>query len=279
MTDGIRNLIYAKLGDCQLKDQNKMIDPALKLYVGCHCMINDNDDIKEGRANGTVCRLVCIKRKNTSPLQWKNYDGKKVYTMNVKDIQYIEFEHFPKSREEIKLENELIEIESKKRDQWQLEKSTKRKELQALSQKRRFKLFPKRFYCLFYPSDLQKRGLFSLKIPKKDQEVCKCTVEQFPINLNDATTGHKLQGMSKDELVVQSWSYRTSGWPYTVLSRVRKFLGLFLNEKLDFRKYRKCYTETERDLKAFDERMLTRMPLKARELYEKMNMICSDDNN
>jgi hypothetical protein len=34
--------------------------------------------------------------------------------MNVKDIQYIEFEHFPKSREEIKLENELIEIESKK---------------------------------------------------------------------------------------------------------------------------------------------------------------------
>lgn len=114
MTDGIRNLIYAKLGDCQLKDQNKMIDPALKLYVGCHCMINDNDDIKEGRANGTVCRLVCIKRKNTSPLQWKNYDGKKVYTMNVKDIQYIEFEHFPKSREEIKLENELIEIESKK---------------------------------------------------------------------------------------------------------------------------------------------------------------------
>jgi hypothetical protein len=77
MTDGLRNLIYARLGDCHLKDQKKMIDPALKLYVGCHCMINDNDDIKEGRANGTVCRVISIKRKNTSPLQWKNYDGKK----------------------------------------------------------------------------------------------------------------------------------------------------------------------------------------------------------
>jgi hypothetical protein len=78
-----------------------------------------------------------------------------------------------------------------------------------------------------------------MNIPKKDQETCKCTVEQFPVNLNDATTGHKLQGISKDELIVQSWSYRTSGWPYTVVSRVRKFLGLYLNEKLDYRKYKK----------------------------------------
>jgi hypothetical protein len=44
--DGLRNLIYSRLGDCHLKDQQKMIDPALtlKLYVGCHCMINDNDE-------------------------------------------------------------------------------------------------------------------------------------------------------------------------------------------------------------------------------------------
>lgn len=112
MTDGLRNLIYARLGDCQLKDQKKMIDPALKIYKGCHCMINDNDDIKEGRANGTVCRVVSVKRKNKSPLQWKNYNGRKVFTMNVKDVQYIEFEHFPKTKEQKDLEEELKDMES-----------------------------------------------------------------------------------------------------------------------------------------------------------------------
>lgn len=115
---------------------------------------------------------------------------------------------------------------------------------------------------------MKKKTLLDMNIPKKDQETCKCTVEQFPVNLNDATTGHKLQGISKDELIVQSWSYRTSGWPYTVVSRVRKFLGLYLNEKLDYRKYKKSYMESERDLKAFDERILTKMPQKAREIFE-----------
>ena len=36
-----------------MKEQHKQVDPALKLYVGCHCMIIDNDDISKGRANGT----------------------------------------------------------------------------------------------------------------------------------------------------------------------------------------------------------------------------------
>ena len=30
---------------------------------------------------------------------------------------------------------------------------------------------------------------------------------QFPVNSNIATTGHKLQGMTKDNLIVQSWNY------------------------------------------------------------------------
>ncbi len=30
---------------------------------------------------------------------------------------------------------------------------------------------------------------------------------QLPINMNDATTGHKLQGMSKDKLIIVSWSF------------------------------------------------------------------------
>jgi hypothetical protein len=30
-------------------------------------------------------------------------------------------------------------------------------------------------------------------------------MKQIPANSNDATTGHKLQGMSKDVIVVTSW--------------------------------------------------------------------------
>jgi hypothetical protein len=30
-------------------------------------------------------------------------------------------------------------------------------------------------------------------------------MKQIPANSNDATTGHKLQGMSKDAIIVSSW--------------------------------------------------------------------------
>ena len=50
---------------------------------------------------------------------------------------------------------------------------------------------------------------------------------QFPINSNIATTGHKLQGMSKDLMVVTEWG-SFPNWVYVVLSPVRTNLGLFI---------------------------------------------------
>ena len=61
-------------------------------------------------------------------------------------------------------------------------------------------------------------------------------VTQIPVNCNIATTGHKLQGMSKDFLVVNSWAYKFENWVYVVLSRVRTRQGLFLSAKLDPKK-------------------------------------------
>jgi hypothetical protein len=58
------------------------------------------------------------------------------------------------------------------------------------------------------------------------------SITQFPVNSNIATTGHKLQGMSKDFLIVHSWNYTFPNWVYVVLSRVRSLNGLFLCEKL-----------------------------------------------
>ena len=82
VTPELRNKIYARCGDSDMKDQHKQVEPALKLNVGCHCMIIDNDDISKGRANGTLCRVVGMKKKSDQPLKRKNYDGKK-YTLQM----------------------------------------------------------------------------------------------------------------------------------------------------------------------------------------------------
>ena len=58
-------------------------------------------------------------------------------------------------------------------------------------------------------------------------------MKQFGVNNNIATTGHKLQGMSKDQLVVSSWNYSSKNWIYVVLSRVRTLSGLYLCQPLD----------------------------------------------
>ena len=56
---------------------------------------------------------------------------------------------------------------------------------------------------------------------------------QIPANSTDATTGHKLQGMSKDVIVVTSWptgglAAMFKNWECVVLSRVRTLSGLYL---------------------------------------------------
>jgi hypothetical protein len=50
----------------------------------------------------------------------------------------------------------------------------------------------------------------------------------FPVNNNLATTGHKLQGMTKKFLIVSSINYSTANSIYVVLSRVTSLDGLFL---------------------------------------------------
>ncbi len=60
----------------------------------------------------------------------------------------------------------------------------------------------------------------------------KARIIQFPINNDLATTGHKLQGMTKKYLIVASLNYSTANWIYVVLSRVTTLNGLFLLQPL-----------------------------------------------
>ena len=58
--------------------------------------------------------------------------------------------------------------------------------------------------------------------------MAKTKILQFPVNNDLATTGHKLQGMTKKFIIVSQLNYSTVNWIYVVLSRVTKLSGLFL---------------------------------------------------
>jgi hypothetical protein len=64
---------------------------------------------------------------------------------------------------------------------------------------------------------------------------------QIPENSNDATTGHKLQGMSKDASIVSLWPTGSlaamfKNWEDVILSRVRTQSGLYLVKPIDIDK-------------------------------------------
>ena len=76
-------------------------------------------------------------------------------------------------------------------------------------------------------------------------------MKQIPANSNDATMGHKLQGMSKDVIVVTSWptgglSAMFKNWEYVILSQVRTLSGLYLVEPIDMEKSFKPSSELKK---------------------------------
>ena len=74
----------------------------------------------------------------------------------------------------------------------------------------------------------------------------KVKVIQCAVNSNSATTGHKLQGISLNQMVVRYWNYSTPNQIYVVLSRVRTLEGLYICEKL---KYTQSYQVNKKLLK------------------------------
>ena len=50
-----------------------------------------------------------------------------------------------------------------------------------------------------------------------NRKMVKMKATQLPVISNQATTGHKLQGASINQLFVSNWKY-TTNWPYVVLS-------------------------------------------------------------
>jgi hypothetical protein len=66
-------------------------------------------------------------------------------------------------------------------------------------------------------------------------------MKQIPANTNDASTCHKLQGMSTDVIIVTSWptgglALMLKNWEYVVLSRVHTLKSLYLVELINMEK-------------------------------------------
>ena len=79
----LRHRIITTCGDANCMTGNKKhVDPALCLYIGCYliCTIDNGQLTKKvPRGNGTLCRLVGMKLKDSATsYRWKKYYNKKV---------------------------------------------------------------------------------------------------------------------------------------------------------------------------------------------------------
>ena len=261
----LRHRIITSCGDAQVKVGTKHIDPALCLYVGAYviCVI-DNSHLKDRvpRGNGTLCRVASLKLKEGKQRRLKNYNGRKVWTVCATDVEWLECELANKPQEIVDQERDIDKVKKqikrlakkirspttdmREKQKKEKTKSKRKRHLKTMEAKLnndlegiRFKMKPEKFS----PTVSVKSHP---RAPASINFTCRMT--QFPINLNDATTGHKLQGMSKDVVIITSWPRGGlfKNWEYVVLSRVRTLDGLYLFEPIDLEKSFKPSQEFQR---------------------------------
>ena len=205
-------------------------------------------------------------------MQWKNWDGVKVYTVSACYVEWAEFERFLDNEKIISIKSAISTLEKQPVNNpdsmisisFELEKL--QKELKLLKDSQCFKLLPTKSTALVH---------VTLDDAVSERTELKgVSLTQLPINMNDATTGHKLQGMSKDKLIIVSWSF-IPNWIYVVLSRVRTLKGLFLLRPLPTDCLDKFHVPPE--LHAF-ERRIQALELNMLQAHER-DMAALEQNN
>ena len=240
--NSLRHRIFTTCGDDNVKyGGSKKVDPALCLYVGCYLMcVIGNEKLREKvpRGNGTLCRLMSMKLKcNPTTYRYKNMYGRKVWTVCASDVEWIEVEHVVKTEAMLELEKEMNDLKMNllsEENHSTRQNITERiaaitDELIQHGQTRRFRMEP---HTKTVHVKVRPHHMATTKME------FRCRMHQLPVNLNDATTGHKLQGMTKDVVIITSWPKGSlfTNWEYTVLSRVRTLEGLYLFEPISLTK-------------------------------------------
>jgi hypothetical protein len=169
------------------RSDNTRCDPMLPLYTGVRLMHNYNKSVASGIANGTFVVLEEVLLKGDAILKPIKYNGYWVNSVNVEEVDHL-------------------------RLRWE-------------SDNERFdgtfcvRAISKKFSVRYRPAALGKKRTMKDEVPMK--------LTQFPVVVNHATTGHKLQGKSVEALYVAEY-HKTKNWLYVVMSRVRSITGLFL---------------------------------------------------
>ena len=182
--------------DIKLPRSYGRMDPVLKLYKGCELMLTTNEDVKNGKANGTGLTFDKIILKHGEVVQGKVNFSKKV------SVQYVfasQVKHLIATHKSDRVRDKTIALEPKKRS---------------------------------FTTAIRKHDMFQIRGCKQKEEV-KMKALQFSVVVNNTTTGHKLQGCGVPSLFVHNWYTRSKNWAYVVLSRVKERSGLFLRSALN----------------------------------------------
>ena len=163
-------------------------------------MLPTNINVSNGQANGTQATVTSIRLKpGVTPTIVTLDNGCRVPAVFAGQVEYIELEHCNRRVQPSHFSIQSIEY--------------------------------KRTVKILKPKQIQTKN--------HEREKVNMKFTQFPIILNNATTGHKLQGTGVQKLFVHEWKYSVKNWIYVVLSRVTTLNGLYFRTTLsrDISKY------------------------------------------
>ena len=195
-------------------------------------MSNEKMEEKPPRGNGTVVKLVSVKIKpGATSHVWCEFYGRKVWTVNIRDVQYLTVELSDDSDDIKSLKKEIDHLKQNPANSNTSNSEIQKLErlLQLKTQQRQFRIPPEQHEVKVTVTPTRFCDL---------KETFKCHMTLFPVNINTSSTGHKLQGRSKDILIITSWpKFKNNicfrNWEYVVLSRVRTLAGLYLFQPID----------------------------------------------
>ena len=180
-------------GDCTPDPFNGRFDPVLVLYYNRPVMVNANDNVGNGVANGSRVRVVkVVLRHGVQPTFLK---------LGTRQFPVVRADHV----HSILLRHEKEHMSPQV-----------------------FELVPREHG---FTASISIQNLCSRAGGNSQTERLKMRGLQLPVVCNNATTGHKLQGASVDATFVHSWS-KVQNWIYVVLSRVKKLEGLYVRNPL-----------------------------------------------
>jgi hypothetical protein len=177
-------------------------------------------------------------RKNHKAINRKKYHGRKVWTVNTSDVKWVQCEHINKPRPMTQIQAKIDQLRSTLDTLPQSNRTVTNEQVQSHLESLTNTLSTEMNNCKFKLDP----ETFSTKVSVKEYDTSittkyQCKMKQIPVNINDATTGHKLQVMSKDVTIVASWPTKSmfKNCEYVVLSRVQTLSGLYLVKPIDIK--------------------------------------------